>query len=417
MKKKSTFLATTLLFVIGMFINTSSALAEEYSNARCYYNVHAYDTCYLMLTYTQDGYIKGNVVGGYESKNYQPEDHRAYCSKYGIELSSGVKNNHKAWIKDGKIISDGNDCPAMYCKLDKKSKKYSCYKTSKHDDVEEYTYASRAPFYYNQGMKYKVNGVDQTKIKKIRDCTYVISTLTGNVDGERTRDYRIQLTLSYYDNKKVAVTTNSGLACAATKATFDDDFDASKFANGCPDTIYYNGGKTSKTNPNCMTDNLKISTKDNYKFQLMEKSIEKKANKDTAAYTDDKLTEKAKKNSNKKYNDSLAHKDPKSLKLNDKEGCDLLGVTLIKFLNTKIFSLLKIALVGLLIVFGMMDFSKALFSDNPDDALKKATSKFVKRIIVVVLVFLLPIIIETIIGWFLNSVNGINVDSCMKGFK
>ncbi len=62
---------------------------------------------------------------------------------------------------------------------------------------------------------------------------------------------------------------------------------------------------------------------------------------------------------------------------------------------SKVFGWIQIIAPLLLVVFGLLDFGKATIA-NDQDALKKATSNFVKRAIAAVLIFFLPLIVNTI---------------------
>ena len=53
----------------------------------------------------------------------------------------------------------------------------------------------------------------------------------------------------------------------------------------------------------------------------------------------------------------------------------------------------------LLIVLSIMDFIKAVASDSEDE-MKKVSAKFVKRLIVAALIFLIPLILEFLLGIF-----------------
>ena len=89
------------------------------------------------------------------------------------------------------------------------------------------------------------------------------------------------------------------------------------------------------------------------------------------------------------------------------------GCAMFQSLNSiikEIFSFLQIAGIILLIVFGMLDGFKAVTSGEAD-AIKKAFSKFVKRLFVVILLFILPIMIDWILGWFNLG------DSCLEAVK
>ena len=70
--------------------------------------------------------------------------------------------------------------------------------------------------------------------------------------------------------------------------------------------------------------------------------------------------------------------------------------------------------IVLLIVLGILDFTKAIFSSSEDE-MKKAQSKFMKRVLAAVLVFLIP----TLVNLLLKIANGIwsNIDpnSCNIG--
>ena len=70
----------------------------------------------------------------------------------------------------------------------------------------------------------------------------------------------------------------------------------------------------------------------------------------------------------------------------------ILGPDLINAIQ-EIFNWIGIIAPILLIIFGSMDFGKAVLADD-NDALKKAGSNFLKRCIAAVLLFLLPFIIQ-----------------------
>ena len=65
----------------------------------------------------------------------------------------------------------------------------------------------------------------------------------------------------------------------------------------------------------------------------------------------------------------------------------------------EIFTFLQIAGVILVIVLGMLDFLKAV-SLGEQDTLKKAFSKTVKRIIIVIILFILPVLIDWLLSFF-----------------
>lgn len=88
----------------------------------------------------------------------------------------------------------------------------------------------------------------------------------------------------------------------------------------------------------------------------------------------------------------------------------LLGDELLDLI-ARLLNYVQIGAPILLIVLGIVDFSQAILSDDKD-ALKKATSKFVKRAIICVAIFFLPLIINLI----LKLIDGIPKDP-MCGIK
>lgn len=74
----------------------------------------------------------------------------------------------------------------------------------------------------------------------------------------------------------------------------------------------------------------------------------------------------------------------------------LLDAEILEWLE-KGFLFIQIGSVVLVIVLGMLDFSKAVTASE-DDAMKKAWQRFIKRIIAVACLILLPLIIEFVLG-------------------
>lgn len=84
------------------------------------------------------------------------------------------------------------------------------------------------------------------------------------------------------------------------------------------------------------------------------------------------------------------------------DNCEgLLGENLIATIND-VLLYVKILIPVALIAFGLIDFVKAVFSSKEDD-MKKAQVKFIKRLIMAVIVFIVP----SIINLLMNAVDGI----------
>ena len=78
--------------------------------------------------------------------------------------------------------------------------------------------------------------------------------------------------------------------------------------------------------------------------------------------------------------------------------CEALESTETFQIIKQIYGWLEIAAPIILIIFGVMDFAKAIASSD-NEALKKAQAKFVKRLIIVAAIILLPIIFKLLFGF------------------
>lgn len=74
-----------------------------------------------------------------------------------------------------------------------------------------------------------------------------------------------------------------------------------------------------------------------------------------------------------------------------------LGNPNIKELIKEIYSIFKYLALTLTVGLGMLDFLKAITGNDAGD-LKKSAEKFLKRIIAVVVLFLIPILIDFLLG-------------------
>lgn len=83
------------------------------------------------------------------------------------------------------------------------------------------------------------------------------------------------------------------------------------------------------------------------------------------------------------------------------------------FINkiSKYVNIIRIAVPIILIVFGILDFVKAFFADN-QDKMKEAQKKFLLRIVIAILFFLLPLFIKLILTIANKAWNFISPNSC-----
>ena len=81
--------------------------------------------------------------------------------------------------------------------------------------------------------------------------------------------------------------------------------------------------------------------------------------------------------------------DPESLKCEDITNLDTYNII------RDVFGWIQIAAPIMLLVFGVLDFGKAIAASD-SDAMKKAQGSFVKRAIIVAIIILVPIIFDVI---------------------
>ncbi len=91
---------------------------------------------------------------------------------------------------------------------------------------------------------------------------------------------------------------------------------------------------------------------------------------------------------------------------------DLFGDELVKLIND-IMNVIRIAVPILLIVLGIVDFTKAVFSGD-DKAMSKAQSTFIKRIVAAVIVFLVPIFVNLVLNIANEVWDYISLDTCIE---
>lgn len=93
-------------------------------------------------------------------------------------------------------------------------------------------------------------------------------------------------------------------------------------------------------------------------------------------------------------------------------GCEVIPESIRKWINN-ILNIIKYVALALVIALGALDFMKAAGSGEAD-AMKKAGQSFIKRLVAVVVLFLVPVIVELILN--LINLYGVNPDNinCLK---
>lgn len=105
-------------------------------------------------------------------------------------------------------------------------------------------------------------------------------------------------------------------------------------------------------------------------------------------------------------------KEKEENKENIKSCKDLFSPSTIKEID-KIMGLVRIAVPIILIVFGIIDFFRATFSDNEDN-MKKDRERFIKRIIAAIIVFIVPMFVHLVLTIANNVWGYINPETCVK---
>ena len=69
-----------------------------------------------------------------------------------------------------------------------------------------------------------------------------------------------------------------------------------------------------------------------------------------------------------------------------------------KEITTPIYKAIMIGAPALLLLFGTIDFGRAVAAGDEKE-MKKATSDFVKRLLICVVILILPVLINLVMGW------------------
>lgn len=83
----------------------------------------------------------------------------------------------------------------------------------------------------------------------------------------------------------------------------------------------------------------------------------------------------------------------------------------IRYLINEILQYPKIIVPILVILFGSLDFAKAVISGK-EDGMKKAQSTFIKRVIIGVAFFFIPVIVDLLMGFADIVWSGLGYTSC-----
>lgn len=161
----------------------------------------------------------------------------------------------------------------------------------------------------------------------------------------------------------------------------------------CPDELYINEFYDD-------LGNLSITT--NFKYESSWKIFKRiKTNGKNLKTGEDAKNENSNFNFEIEFNEIPTPSTCKELFGNNDALIDLLAM---------IINMVKILIPIILIVLGSLDFAQAIFAAN-EDGIKKAQQKFIKRLIIAVVIFLIPSILKVILT-IANQVWEIDTDLC-----
>lgn len=101
------------------------------------------------------------------------------------------------------------------------------------------------------------------------------------------------------------------------------------------------------------------------------------------------------------------------VKLDFESGCGIITPKLESWLK-QLLDIIKISALVLTLILGMVDFFRGVASGSAD-TMKKVWTSFSRRLIVVAILFLLPVILEFVLG--LININGLNSSNPLCGIK
>lgn len=114
-------------------------------------------------------------------------------------------------------------------------------------------------------------------------------------------------------------------------------------------------------------------------------------------------------------NEKIGFVEPEEPEIVIDDCADLFGEELLKKIND-FMDIFKIVVPILLVAFGIVDFTKAVFSSNENE-MTKSQKTFFKRILAAILVFIAPIFINLILSLANEAWENISPDTCIKQDK
>ena len=193
--------------------------------------------------------------------------------------------------------------------------------------------------------------------------------------------------LVYYNDTSSTVVLYKGTSneyyTIESGSSVENHFNAIEGLNSCPNEIYYieTTKRVIRNKHSVKTTSYSIST---------EKPSEESIVNGTTTTTESSTTYKL----NQCTDDNVITKP-------DKTGCELIPTKIMDYIN-EAMSIIRIAVPALLVGLIIFDFASALFASS-EEKMKKAQGKVIKRIIIAIIIFFVPALINLV----LNIVNDV----------
>jgi len=355
-----------------VWINSRSCgiISQDTVNYTCYYKYYSNPvTIFVTANFNQSGLVSATL-----------EHDQAHAS----DMIAGVASDRS---------------PVTYTSRDRKDKYYTCpdalyeYKSEKVK-IQEVEYLKK---YFDVAI-----GADHeysTKFDLVKSSNYN-GVMAHQKPNSPTIPSRNPLECYYDYNKDGVKVTYIVTYVDVNTVTVKEVMDMSSNAT-IPINTDFIKKSTQFKNWECATnDSFYVGYNDGVKYITY--------NKNDLQGIDDNFVSFGDSNHDKDYGDNPGDYNP-----GDKVyGCEVIPVEIREWIISTL-NLVKYICLALVIVLGVLDFIKAAASGEAD-ALKKSGQSFLKRVIAVAILFLLPVLVELILN--LIEIYGVNPDNplCTK---
>ena len=398
---KIIFFVFTIIIVGGLKIRNVSA-SPNYSNMECTYMGASIPeksdgilvSTTFTLTYTESGKLKvPDTATATFLKSLSMFGSNFHDEQYKVVNVDFKENDFLSGNYLSPVCPGNNDIDYY---IDENNKKF--YIANTQPSLKKYL--------DKKGIKYSNKSLGKAKVEKQYIANYPEININGKkVASETTYDCTYASTKNQNNKIVVSFGATSGKVLYTRVLEFNDyDF---------PYITAINGNFSESTCPK----SLSVGTNENSGVERndSERWFLSRLLNSNESITRLYLYKEAKEVSNGSVNREIFEltDSVSPIILTETTGCALWG-SVLKVLKDEIFALVKYSLIGFLIVFGMIDFSKAMFSGE-EEKTKEAAKKFSKRVVAVIVIFLLPLFIETVINWILVS-EGTDIETCISDF-